>query len=69
MIDELKNDRIDMLTQILLRLEVVKKLYMQAYPGWILINSTEGFIKSLYHLESSTNFDDETLGVRFKDES
>ena len=63
---ELKNSRIEMLMDCLLKLEEVKKLYTPSSPGWILIHTAQGHVKSLHHLESETNFDEETLGVILK---
>jgi hypothetical protein len=59
----MKNERIELLKKILLDLEIAKNEYIKVSPAWILINTAQGHVKSLHHLEAETSFDEETLGV------
>ncbi len=63
----LKNDRIKMLAECINKIKEVSLLYNQASPAWTLIQNAYGHINSVHHLESETNFDEKTLGVRFHD--
>ncbi len=60
----MKGKRIKMLEDCLFELGEAKKIYREASPAWTLIRAAEGFIKSIYHLESDNNFSSETLGVK-----
>lgn len=62
----MKDKRIKYLNDCLFELEEAKKNYIPASPGWILIHTAQGHIKSLHHLEAEANFDEKTLGVKYE---
>lgn len=63
----LKTQRIAMIEDCLNKMLQIAAIYTKCSPGWTLIESSLSCIKVLHHLESETNFDEETLGVRYKD--
>lgn len=65
---DLKKDRIKMLEDCINNIKQVSLLYQKASPAWTLIQNAYAHINSIHHLESKTNFDEETLGVIFKHE-
>ena len=62
----LKENRIKMITDCLLKIEEIQELYQGAHPAWVLIRAARGHVQALRYLEAESNFDDETLGVKFK---
>lgn len=63
-----KDGRIEILNNNIQSLKETMKLYNVGSPAWTLMQAALGHVNSLYHLEAQTSFDDETMGVRFKDE-
>jgi hypothetical protein len=59
-----KENRIQILKELLTDLEDLKYNYREASPAWILIVAAQGHLQSIKHLEKDTTFDDETLGVK-----
>lgn len=60
----MKEERVKMLMNCLLNLEELKKEYLGASPGWILIHAAQNHLKSVYYLEESGCSDEKTLGVK-----
>jgi hypothetical protein len=60
----MKEKRIKMLAECLEKIKEVQENYVGASSGWVLLRAAWGHISSLHHLESDTNFDDDTLGVK-----
>lgn len=63
-IDILKSTRIDRMTNVLKQIKDLSKCYYEGSPAWILIQNAWGHINSVHHLETKTNFDPSTLGVK-----
>lgn len=63
--NELKEHRIKMIDGCLEKIKEISELYRKGYPAFTLIEYAWGHINALHHIESETNFDDETLGVGF----
>lgn len=59
-----KKLRIEALESCIKNIENLSKLYIQGRPAWILIQNAWGHINSVHHLETSTNFDEEILGIK-----
>jgi hypothetical protein len=64
----IKQHRIEMLSDCINKIKEVSTLYTMASPGWTLIHAAWGHINSLHYLESETNFDEKTLGVIFNND-
>lgn len=61
-----KESRIKILKKLLIDLQDLRNNYVDASPAWILIHAAQGHLDSIRHLEQSTNFDDESLGVKME---
>lgn len=60
----IKDKRIIMLNDCFGSIKGIQLFYVPDSPGWVFLQAAVGPVKSLYHLEAETNFDDETLGVK-----
>lgn len=56
--------RINTLKTLLILLKDMGKHYIGGSPAWVLNQAAWGHINSIYHLETETCFDKQTLGVK-----
>jgi hypothetical protein len=61
---DLKTARVECMKEVLTHLNSLKEFYMGGSPAWVLIQNAWGHVKSVLHLETETNFDAYTLGVK-----
>jgi len=67
--NELKKHRLEMLQDVLNKLNGISSLYQKASPTRTLIRGAIAHIRTLHDLESDTNVDNETIGVLMKEET
>jgi len=61
---EPKNVREELLKNSMKVLKNLSTFYRQGSPAWVLIQNSWGHINSVFHLETKSDIDAETLGVK-----
>lgn len=61
---EPKDLRSELLENSMKVLKNLSTFYRQGSPAWVLIQNSWGHINSVYHLETKSDIEPETLGVK-----
>jgi len=59
-----KDDRVELLSKCVDLLVKINSCYQYGFPGHLLSQAALASMRSIHHLESETNFDNITLGVK-----
>lgn len=60
----MKEKRIQIIKECMKEIEEMLNFYKVYAPCWTLLYASKENMKTIYHLETETNFNDEHLGVR-----